>query len=336
MTRAENESAFEWVPLEGFGITVGSGDRLMVIRDAVLDLMTVLDGCHVQGLSRDTIDSLARHCSIFLRKMVLGDRRNQPLLDFKTCEDMGLVFHRIKAVRGERQIRTVLHQTVYGNRMRATLTDTEAGETLGHELHQTDDPSELKIETEWPLPGIVDWIEYPTSSEPWKISPSGLVDLDVEMGHDCKRWLAQQLVLFDDRPISLRHVVRAVVNVEGAHAPLMVELMRPKDERNRRQPDTIKNPGSYALLCVVTGDVPYAHIITIEAGLYICFSLLMKGILGSLTRGIAAPELIVFGSEFDEPDAQFPLRFEGGVRVPFGPNAGGRKELHFVRAPRAR
>ena len=62
-------------------------------REAIVDLNLVLEGFIVQaekGLN-DPIASFARHGSIFLRKMVIGDRGTAPLLDEDTCRQLNLV-----------------------------------------------------------------------------------------------------------------------------------------------------------------------------------------------------------------------------------------------------
>ena len=64
-----NQQAFELTAMEGIRITARLNDKPQVIRDAMVDLKTVIDGCMAQTPSRDVFDTLARQCSIFLRKM---------------------------------------------------------------------------------------------------------------------------------------------------------------------------------------------------------------------------------------------------------------------------
>ena len=258
-----NQQAFELTTMEGIRITARLNDRPQVIRDAMVDLKTVIDGCMVQTPSRDVFDTLARQCSIFLRKMALGDGRNPPLLDPETCKAAGLVFHKLRAVRGKRQVQTIVQNHLTSSKMRLTLREPETGELLGDLSLQSDDPWIFRIDTEWPLPGIVDWVGLPTKETPWSINPEGLFDLRTRLGHDCSRWLSQVLVLFDNQSVTLGNVIRAVVNAEGAHAPLQVSLMRPEDS-GTAMPDTIRNPGAYILLCVVTCGITYAHVVAIE------------------------------------------------------------------------
>ena len=40
-----NKQAFEWIAMEGVGVVARDHDRSQVIRDAMVDLKTVIDGC---------------------------------------------------------------------------------------------------------------------------------------------------------------------------------------------------------------------------------------------------------------------------------------------------
>ena len=328
-----NKQAFEITAMEGIRITARLNDKSQVIRDAMVDLKTVIDGCMVQTPSRDVFDTLARHCSIFLRKLALGDGRNPPLLDTETCKVAGLVFHKLRAVRGERQIQSVVHNTVTTSKMSLTLTDPETGELLGDMSLQSDDPWEFRIDTEWPLPGIVDWVGWPTRETPWSIDPKGLFDLRTILDYDCSRWLGQQLVLFDNQAVTLGNVIKAVVNAEGAHSPLTVSLMRAQDNRNRARPDTIRNPGAYILLCVVTCGVTYAHVIVIEAGLYLYLLLAQSGIVDQFKDVDSVPQFRLTAPDAEYPPGQMPLRFEGGIALPIRVRSGGQEESHIIRVP---
>ena len=331
-----NQQAFELTAMEGIRIVARLNDRPQVIRDAMVDLKTVIDGCMVQTPSRDVFDTLARQCSIFLRKMVLGDGRNSPLLDPEICKAAGLVFHKLRAVRGKRQVQTVVQNQIASSNMRLTLTDPETGELLGDMSLKSDDPWTFRIDTDWPLPGIVDWVELPTRETPWSIHPEGLFDLRTRLGHDCSRWLGQLLVLFDNQTVTLGNVIRAVVNAEGAHAPLEVSLMRPVDSITRDTPDTIRNPGAYILLCVVTCGITYAHVVAIEAGLYLYLVLAQSGIVDQFKDVDSIPLFRLTAPDAEYPPGQMPLRFEGGIALPTRVRPGGQEESHMIKAPRPR
>ena len=328
-----NQQAFELTAMEGIRISARLNDKPQVIRDAMVDLKTVIDGCMAQTPSRDVFDTLARQCSIFLRKMALGDGRNPPLLDPETCKAAGLVFHKLRAVRGKRQIQTVVQTQIASSNMRLTLTDPGTGELLGDMSLQSVDPWTFRIDTDWPLPGIVDWVGLPTRETPWSINLEGLFDLRTSLGQDCSRWLGQLLVLFDNQTVTLGNVIRAVVNAEGAHAPLEVSLMRPVDGIVRDTPDTTRNPGAYILLCVVTCGITYAHVVTIETGLYLYLVLAQSGIVDQFKDVDSIPEFRLTAPDAEYPLGLMPIRFEGGIALPIRVRPGGQEESHMIRVP---
>ena len=331
-----NQEAFKWIATEGIGIMARPGDRTEVIREVMVDFKTVIDGCLTQKPGRDMYDTLARQCSIFLRKMALGDSRNPPLLDSDTCKKVGLEFHKLRAVQGERRILTVVWNKIVSSEMRATLTEPETGELLGDISAQSNDPWEFKINTEWPLPGMVDGGELPTEETLWSISPDGLFDYGTSLGHDCAQWMGQQLILFDNQSVTLQNVIRAVVNAEGAHAPLVVPLMRPEDSKARATPDTIRNPGAYILLCVVTCGIPYGHVIAIETGLYLYLELAGSGIVEQFMEVDSVPKFLLTATPDGSPQDRIPLGFEGSILMPSRVRPGGQVITHTVRSPAPR
>ena len=315
---------------------VGSGDRTEVIRTAMVDLKTTIDGCLGQPASRDLFDTLARQCAIFLRKMAVGDDRNPPLLDVETCESAGVLFHKLRAVRGERQSLVVIDAEFTNNQSHFTLTDPETGELLGDMHNRFDGPWQFSIHTDWPLPGIVEWVGLPAPETPWTISPLGLVDLRTSVGHDCSRWLDQVLVLFDGRSVTLRNVIRAVINAEGAHAPITVSLMRPQDDNTRGVPETIRNPGAYMLLSVVACGIPYSHVIAIEAGLYLYLLVTQSGLVEQFKDVESAPVFEINSADPGFAPGRTPLGFEGVIVLPIRTSPGAQQESHTIRAPRPR
>ena len=77
-----SKEPIQFVATEGTPVSVGRRDKAERIREAIIDLQLVIDGCDDLPRSRfrDAAAALARHCAIFLRKMVLGDERNRRLL----------------------------------------------------------------------------------------------------------------------------------------------------------------------------------------------------------------------------------------------------------------
>ena len=65
----------EFVPTKGSPVIVGRRDKAERIREAIVDLQLVIDGFAAQQPCEpgDVVASIARHCSMFLRKMVIGN-----------------------------------------------------------------------------------------------------------------------------------------------------------------------------------------------------------------------------------------------------------------------
>ena len=339
MTSSEhdtNQQAFQYLDMEGIRVMVGPGDRKEVIRKAMVDLNTTIDGCMAQTLNRDILDALARQCSIFLRKMAIGDDRNPPLLDIETCKAAGIQFHKLRAVRGERQRVPVIHHRFTNRQTHITLKIPETGQSLGEMSHQSGDPWEFSIHTDWPLPGLVSWTGLPTPETPWTIFLDKLFDLNTVLDHDCKRWLGQQLVLFDNQSVTLGDAIRAVINTEGAHAPLTVPLMQPQDSNRKGRSDTLKNPGAYILLCMITEAISYAHVIAIEAGLYLYLLVAQSGLIQQFSAVDSVPDFHITSSAAGSSHGRILLGFEGSVVLPIHSEPGTQQETHTARVPRPR
>ena len=94
--------------------------------------------------------ALARACSVFLRKMVIGDWNDSStrLLDRSVLESAGLSFHRLRKIPRER--RTLgIEMSFPGAMMKATKLDEATGRpeaTIGLPFA----PHKLAISIEWP------------------------------------------------------------------------------------------------------------------------------------------------------------------------------------------
>ena len=211
----------QFVRTEGSPVHVGQRDRTERIREAMVDLRLVIDGCEAQPPDRlsDTAASLARHCSIFLRKMVLGDERSPRLLDAEFCHESSLGFSRIRKVPSNRRTLTLVPVAVAGGYFQAIKLDEE---TRAPEVRHVIPfgPQRLSIDIEWPLPGMTEWLDQPTPETPWEVRPDGLFESQSGQEIDCDQWLGQQLVIFDNRGITLKDIIRVTVNTEAAHSLL--------------------------------------------------------------------------------------------------------------------
>ena len=87
-------------------------------------------------------------------------------------------------------------------------------------------PHTLSIAIEWPLPGAASWTTVPTEDRPWTMAPRELFELEGKEKLDCSGWLGQQLVMFDQRGITLKDVIRTVATYEGAHSINVSRLLQ--------------------------------------------------------------------------------------------------------------
>ena len=132
-------------------------------------------------------------------------------------------------------------------------------------------PIQLKISIEWPLPGTVSWTEQPTQQKPWQIKPEELFDTNSNDTLSCDNWLGQQLVMFDNKGLTFKDVIRTVVTYEGAHSTNVSRLMQGEHEKVSKP---AKNPELHILNNIKIFGIKYFHIIVIESALYLYQKLL--------------------------------------------------------------
>ena len=322
----------EFVPMKGSPVTVGRRDKAARIREAIADLQLVIDGLAAQEPSEpgDAVASLARHCSIFLRKMVLGDERSPRLLDDETCRNAGLGFGRIRRIPNDRRSLTLVPIDISGGHMQFTKLDEETGEPEAiHVLPMG--RQRLSITIEWPLPGMADWLGEPTPETPWEVRPEGLFESQSSPGLCCDRWLGQQLVLFDNRGITLHDVIRVTVNTEGAHSPPLERLMMEEGAEDKARFRVVKDREIHILSCITVCGMRYSHAIVIQTALYLYWELAQNE---SIKRPEGDVNMPVFGflpSDVFSTDQRW-LGFYGGLAM----SLGGMEQsiTHRVRAPR--
>ena len=147
----------------------------------------------------------------------------------------------------------------------------------------------------------------------------------------CNAWLGQQLVLFDDKGISLKEIIRTIVNTEGAHSANIARLNKVVGENEDRE---VQKPRLHILNNVTFANVKFNHIITIESALYLYYSIMDYWLKRGEVEGICLPVIYVVS---DSPSkvassGQGFLGFEGGLMI----SLGGQKQVvsHMVRATR--
>ncbi len=322
----------QFVKGSGSTITIGNRDREERIREAIVDLRIAIGGCAAQPQDRlnDTVGSLARHSSIFLRKMVLGDDRNSRLLDAEFCQKAKLRFNRIRKVHGNRRFFTLVPVDVTRGYLQATKLDEETGEPeVTHVIPVG--PQRLCFVIDWPLSGMTDWLNQPTEETPWAIRPNGLFETKSGQGLDCDEWLGQQLVMFDNRGITLKDVIRVTVNTEAAHSPPLMRLSLPDGTEDKARFRVIKDREIHILSHILICGVRYSHAIVIQAAMDLYQTLAQYASDLQPKDDVGIPVFCFIPDDVFSPDQAW-LRFDGGLAMSFG--GTGQSVTHRVRAPR--
>ena len=336
---ADLERGVSFVATEGSTVLVGHRDRTKRVREALNDLQLAIDGCvaqqtgHLsQSILNQSIAALARSSSIFLRKMVLGDRgnKNTRLLDDNFCQASRISFDKIRRVSGNRRTLHIVPVDIGGGHMELTKQDDE---TLELESVQRIPVGSQKLafDIEWPLPGMVDWIDQPTDDSPWEIRTEGLFATESNSRLACDAWLGQQLVIFANRGISLRDVIRVMVNTEGAHSPPVSRLFLEKGKKDDARPRVTKDENIHILSHITICGIKYSHAIVIQSALYL-YRILKQN--SSIKYPEGKVDIPVFGFVSDNvfsPDQDW-LQFDGGLAI----SLGGAEQFvsHRIRASR--
>ena len=116
---------------------------------------------------------------------------------------------------------------------------------------------------------MTDWLNQPAPEAPWEIREKGLFESQSGQGLDCDPWLGQQLVMFDNRGITLKDIIRVTVNTEAAHSPPVERLMFPEGDEDKARFRVIKDREIHILSHITVCGVRYSHAIVIQAALYL-------------------------------------------------------------------
>ena len=322
----------------GSPITGRHKDKSERIREAMDDLELVIEGSITQ-LTPDTkplqfsaaVGALARSCSIFLRKLVLGDRNNKAtrLFDDEVCDAMGLKFHRLVRITGGR----IPMKFEFGFD-RGRINFTKKNEET-YEPEWTDKvpvgQHKVAITVEFPLPGMAFWDIQPDHRHFGSIRVEELFDLDSEPSLSCDAWLGQQVVLLDGDGITLKEVVRMIANTEGAHSASGTRKNKNVDYNDNK---AVQRYRLDMLNNMTFANIKFSHIVTIESALYLYYILLDYRHKQGEIDGIYLPVIQVV---CDAPSkvtssGQGFLGFEGGMMINFGVQE--QVILHAVKATR--
>ena len=242
------------------------------IAESVADLRLACEGAFSLCEQTDQRDrgqwlaALARACSVFLRKMVIGDRDDPGtrLLDDDVIRGSGIKLHKLRRISMPRRELEV-EQTLERGAVVVQKLDEITGSPEATEILQMGRQT-LKIVVEWPLPGAAGWTDVPTPEVPWTMAPEELFELGGTEMPDCDAWLGQQLVLFDRRGITLKDVIRMVATFEGAHSINVSRLLQPQDEQSR---GPFRYRERHILDNVTVFGVKYTHMVVVETALYL-------------------------------------------------------------------
>lgn len=331
-----DERAVRFVPVQGSVIGGISKDKTARITDAMADLQLAIDGLRSQlsavgddnrwrsqlSAVRDgnrwplALSAFARTCSVFLRKTVLGDydRRETRLLDDHVLRSTGLSFDRLRRIPrdGRRDIEVGFGLT--GGFLQITKKDEQTGEPEKTYCFRAG-PQELRLAIEWPLPGAADWTGVSSAETPWLVNPEQLFQTTANSGVSCDEWLGQQVVLFDGKGISLKEMIRTVVNFEGAHS---INVGRLAVSEGETPTGAVANPAPHILNAVTVCGIRYAHLIVIECALYLYDKLLD---VKSIPRPIGDIYTVILGVACPPEQAESPrpdwVQFQGEMMISF-------------------
>ncbi len=308
------------------------------IREAMSDLQLAIRGCSAQlaqpmqpGQFGQTVAAFARASSIFLRKVAIGDRneRKTRLLDDDICQAAALSFHRIQKLAGPRRLLNI-SLNISGGHMQLVKLDDH---TLlpQHVYNLPIGPQGFDLSIAWPLPGMASWTEQPTCQDPWRIGAESLFETQSRSRLNCDGWLGQQLVVFDDKGVALKEVIRTTTNTEGAHSLNVSRLMTTENEGESK---AAQSPEIHILSNISVFGVKYNHVIVIECALYLYKTLAQNEFFQRPSGDIEIPTFCIVpelqGDVFSSYQGW--LAYDGGLIVSFG---GERQPIsHRVRAPR--
>lgn len=325
----------QFVETAGTQVAGRHKDKLERIAETACDLELACQGAFSLAQQSEQSDrgrwvaALARACSMFLRKMVIGDRDDAStrLLDDSVVETLGISFDRVRQIPAERHL-IELRKSVHGGMMKFEKLDDD---TLLPEatVSLPIAPHELVISVEWPLPGAAGWTNAPTRECLWTVAPEELFDLECKEKLDCSRWLAQQLVMFDRRGITLKDVIRMVATYEGAHSLDASRLLQAADKKVSGR---FKTPERHILDNITVFGMKYTHVVVIACALYL-HEMLAKA--GHIPRPPDKRSRLRLSFGTTDPNDFFSesqdwLRFAGGLILGFG--TGERKFAHRIRA----
>ena len=271
---AEEGTLVKFVPTTGSLVGGRHKDKKERITEVLSDLQLAIGGFGTQATGQcerpdlpQALGALARMCSVFLRKLVLGDhgKRTTRLLDDAVMESLELRFQPLRKIprKSRRTIETGFG--VGGGFMELTkLDDPRPGAAPTYRFPVA--PHDLNFVIEWPLPGTADWTGVPSDKKPWLLCAGQLFDTVSKRTLSCDEWIGQQVVVFDGTGISLKDIIRTTVTYEGAHA---INAARLAEVEGRKPVKPSQEPALHILNNITLFRIRFAHVIVIESALYL-------------------------------------------------------------------
>ena len=333
---AGSKPFIKFVKTKGSQVSGRYKDKRERINEAMCDLKLAIDGIGAQSTQSEEFDqlpqsaaALARACSIFLRKMVIGDmnKANTRLLDSEMAQALDMKFDRLRKISSKRRSLDITWNIVGGMLQLTKLDEDTRLPQAVYNMPVT--PLELKIAIEWPLPGTANWNEVPTEKKPWEVRPEELFDPYSSDTLNCDEWLGQQLVIFDNKGISLKDVIRTIVTYEGAHSTNVSRLIQTENEKDSKP---TKNPEVHILNNVKVCGIKYNHIVLIECALYLYKKLAKKEGIGSPEDELCLPIICLLPESSEDifSSSRSWLSYDGGIILSFGENK--QRISHRIRA----
>ena len=318
-----DERGITFVPSSGSAVGGMMKEKTARITDAMTDLQLGIDGLRTQLPGANdgkrwtrVFAAFGRTCSLFLRKTVLGDsdKRGTRLLDDRVLDSTGLRFDRLRRIPRDKRRWIEVGFGLTGGGLEITKLDDHTHEPEATYRFRAGSQS-VEFAIEWPLPGAADWTGVPCENSPWLVSPDQLFRTADDPGLSCDEWLGQQVVLFDGKGISLKEMIRTVVNFEGAHSINVGRLATVEGEKPSR---AAANPAPHMLNAITFFGIRYADLIVIECALYLYGKLLKED---SIERPggeiyLLKPAVACSPDQAESPRPDW-VKYQGGMMISF-------------------
>ena len=292
------------------------------IAESLSDFQLTINGLVLQSrisqscfIPLQNFQSIARAGSIFLRKLILDKKA---LFDKTTLDSLNLKLPPLMRVpkSSRRTIETSLPIKEVALHIR------RVADGHGSPIYPT--PSYVltgglqgyRILIEWPLLGMI-----ADKNGTWNLSHDQLFDVTSRRAMSSDQWLGQQVVLCDEKGISLGKILRTVANLHGAHSIVGTD---PLGEGKDPHVHIVRNISLFGL--------GYMELIVLETALY-----LHKLLLNEPSINKPPGETCIVTPSFTSPSEDTLsaqpnwLQYAGSNTLVF--NLDSEIEQHTIRAP---